>query len=289
MKLLLLVFALSWNADARGRKDPSCPEGFRTRVDTRVSGAVSGSQQRHRFRKRRKYSKFECERCPKGAITVVNGNGWNVCLGGRSKTRCGPYAGVVSTGDPDRPRACLPCPSGQRSVVINGEHRCLPHDCSQGTAPARHRGILEDYYCVEPYEDPTLIDWDRVVPSAPAEPVALPACAEGEGVAWDWKTGEYVCEACAGENTLLTRWGVKICGRNTVPRCEKGHALLPAYDLGGRSRCRKCPKRYRLASDSGVPRCLKPRPKPRPAKNPPKKKRTRVERREPGSKSPHLR
>lgn len=258
MKLLLSILLLSApNASARQRKDPSCPEGYRTVVNTRISGAVNQSMQRHRIENRKMFSSFECERCLKGAVTVVDGYGWNVCLGGRPRMPCGPHAAPVPTGDPERPQACVPCTAGQRAVVVNGELKCIPHDCRTGTAPARHRGVVEEYRCVEPYEDPDLIAWDSVVPPEPKSPPSVPSCGDGAGIAWDAGSKEYRCEACGEGRVVLTRNGFPVCGQETVPRCGKREALVEVHDLGGRAECEKCPKRYRLSVDSGVPRCLR--------------------------------
>ena len=256
--LLLLLLLAAPSASARQRKDPSCPEGYRTYVDTRISGAGNPSLQRHQMDNRKLFSSYACERCAKGAITVVDGYGWNVCLGGRPKLPCGPHAAPVGTGDPDRPEVCVPCPAGQRQVVVNGSLRCLPHDCKAGTAPARHRGVVEEYRCVDPYEDPHLIVWENVVPSAPKAPPPVPSCAEGQGLLWDATAKEYRCEACGEGRTLLSRYGYPVCGRETVPRCGKREAFVDVHDLRGRAQCEKCPRRYTLSEESGVPRCLRP-------------------------------
>ncbi|PCI36632.1 MAG: hypothetical protein COB53_08855 [Elusimicrobia bacterium] len=261
MKIFLLMTLIAAGVDARGRKDPSCPEGFYTKVDTRVSGTASASLQRHRFKNPKKFNKYDCVRCRKHTITIVDGLGWNVCLGGKAKTNCGLHAAPVPTGNPNHPAACIPCGPGERQIVFNGEQRCLPHTCAMGTAPARHRGVLETYRCTEPYEDPDLIIWREVTPPAPKTPPETPDCAEGEGLEWEAASKTYSCSPCGAGLHVLRRNGYPVCGRKTSGLCGKREAYLPANDLRGRPRCVKCPKRHRFSTASGVPRCLKALPK----------------------------
>lgn len=255
MRIILFITLLTTAADARGRKDPSCPEGHHTFVETRISGAANPSQQRHQFQNPKKYTNYDCKRCARGSITVVDGYGWNVCLGGTAKLFCGPHAAPMPTGDPERPRACVPCAPTERKVVINDEERCIPHDCATGTAPARYRGVVEAYRCAEAYEDPDLINWEQVTPPAPKTPPAVPDCGEQEGIHWDKEA--FTCQPCSQDRVVLRRNGYPVCGLETPGRCGKGEALLPPADLAGKSRCEKCPRRYRFSVEDGIPRCLK--------------------------------
>jgi len=278
MKILLCLLVLAANADARGRKDPSCPEGFSTFVETRISGAANPSLQRHRIKNRKLFNKYDCKRCPRGSITIVDGSGWNICLGGRTKDRCGAHAAPVPTGDPQNPKTCVPCGVGERKVVVNGQQQCLPHRCENGTAPARYRGVVESYRCTEPFEDPDLIVWATVTPPAPKTQPETPECGDGEGLSWEASDKTYSCQPCGADLIVLKRNGYPICGKKTAGLCGKREAYIPTVDLTGRSRCEYCPKRYRFSMESGVPRCLKPTPKPK-KKRKKKKQRSRMKKR----------
>ena len=190
--------------------------------------------------------------CGKGRASVPKAEGGYACIGPGEEESCPAGAGLLSTGDPGRPEACVPCAAGEESIVFDGRSRCLFNPCTEGLLPVPERGVVERYSCAAPAEKPAALDMTKVLDPRRKTPAASPKCAPGEGLA---RRGDgFRCGSCGDGRKAVRRGGYPVCGRSSEPPCPEGQVQSGS----GEPECQPCPAGSGYSADRGpdFPRCL---------------------------------
>ncbi|MFA5140067.1 MAG: hypothetical protein WC728_12620 [Elusimicrobiota bacterium] len=152
----------------------------------------------------------ECRPCPAGAASAKRDDGRMFCVGGTAENSCPVGSGRV-TADASQPSLCLPCQSGEESLVINGRQRCARNSCPEDSIPIPEAGSEEAYICLQPLESEASLNWARVLEAGRMNPTDAPECQEGQGLVL--ASGSYQCRRCTKGQRVVRRNGYPTCGR----------------------------------------------------------------------------
>ncbi len=197
-----------------------------------------------------------CGSCPEGAATARRSDGTAACVGGKPFLPCPDGAGAFARDPQRKTWTCAPCLQGEESVVINGFPTCLAGACRAPRLPVPPvEGFVGAVECAALVDDPSALDWDRVLSPKRAMAAQAPSCSEGSGLAV--KDGAFICAACAQDTSAVLLDGRPVC-RLAPAACRAGEGRWAPREGGWF--CRPCPAGTRSSAvrGAGEERCVAP-------------------------------